>query len=93
MNVCTNIAHVKVNPRLSPCARCGCESLDGAVHSAPHAHNIGVVETIADRVAVMRAGLIEEQGEVDRVLGAPATDYTRSLLAAVPRLVTQTNAD
>jgi peptide/nickel transport system ATP-binding protein len=49
-------------------------------------HNIGVVEYIADRVAVMRAGLIEEQGEVDRVLGAPATDYTRSLLAAVPRL-------
>ena len=51
-------------------------------------HNIGVVEYIADRVAVMRAGLIEEQGEVDRVLGAPATGYTRSLLAAVPRLVT-----
>jgi peptide/nickel transport system ATP-binding protein len=51
-------------------------------------HNIGVVEYIADRVAVMCAGLIEEQGEVDRVLGAPATDYTRSLLAAVPRLVT-----
>jgi peptide/nickel transport system ATP-binding protein len=63
------------------------------VPSAPHAYNSGVVETIADRVAVMRAGLIEEQGEVDRVLGAPATDYTRSLLAAVPRLVTQTNAD
>ena len=50
-------------------------------------HNIGVVEYIADRVAVMRAGLIEEQGTVEQVLGAPATDYTRSLLAAVPRLV------
>ncbi len=49
-------------------------------------HNIGVVEYIADRVAVMRAGRIEEQGEVDQVLGAPTTAYTRALLAAVPRL-------
>ncbi len=49
-------------------------------------HNIGVVEYIADRVAVMRAGRIEEQGACDAVLGAPQRDYTRSLLAAVPRL-------
>ena len=49
-------------------------------------HNIGVVEYIADRVAVMRAGRIEEQGACSQVLGAPQRDYTRSLLAAVPRL-------
>jgi peptide/nickel transport system ATP-binding protein len=49
-------------------------------------HNIGVVEYIADEVAVMRAGRIEEQGSVDRVLGAPQTAYTRTLLDAVPRL-------
>ena len=49
-------------------------------------HNIGVVETIADRVAVMRAGKIEEQGECLAVLGEPQTAYTRELLAAVPRL-------
>jgi ABC-type glutathione transport system ATPase component len=49
-------------------------------------HNIGVVEYIADRVAVMRAGRIEEQGPCDAVLGSPQRDYTRSLLAAVPRL-------
>ena len=49
-------------------------------------HNIGVVEYIADRVAVMQAGRIEEQGPVEQVLGAPATAYTRALLAAVPRL-------
>jgi len=49
-------------------------------------HNIGVVEYIADRVAVMQAGRIEEQGPTDQVLGAPATAYTRALLAAVPRL-------
>ena len=49
-------------------------------------HNIGVVEYIADRVAVMRAGRIEEQGSAGKVLGAPLSTYTQSLLAAVPRL-------
>jgi peptide/nickel transport system ATP-binding protein len=49
-------------------------------------HNIGVVEYIADRVAVMRAGCIEEQGPCAEILAQPGTAYTRSLLAAVPRL-------
>ena len=49
-------------------------------------HNIGVVEYIADQVAVMRAGAIVEQGDCGRVLGAPQHAYTRDLLAAVPRL-------
>ena len=50
-------------------------------------HNIGVVEYIADRIAVMNRGRIEEQGSCDAVLGAPTSDYTRTLLAAVPRIV------
>ena len=49
-------------------------------------HNIGVVEYIADRIAVMRNGRIEEQGDCDAVLGAPKSAYTKTLLAAVPRL-------
>ncbi|MBA4175695.1 MAG: ABC transporter ATP-binding protein [Leptothrix sp. (in: Bacteria)] len=49
-------------------------------------HNIGVVEYIADHVAVMRAGRIEEQGVCAEVLARPAREYTRTLLAAVPRL-------
>ena len=49
-------------------------------------HNIGVVEYIADHVAVMRAGRIEEQGDCASVLERPRSDYTRSLLAAVPKL-------
>jgi peptide/nickel transport system ATP-binding protein len=49
-------------------------------------HNIAVVETIADRVAVMQAGCIEEQGPAEQVLQAPTRPYTRSLLDAVPRL-------
>ena len=49
-------------------------------------HNLGVVEYVADNVAVMRAGRIIEQGPMTSVLGAPQQDYTRRLLAAVPRL-------
>ncbi len=49
-------------------------------------HNIGVVEYIADRVAVMNGGRIEEQGACTQVLQQPGRDYTRQLLAAVPRL-------
>ena len=49
-------------------------------------HNIAVVEYIADRVAVMQDGAIVEQGASADVLNRPQQDYTRSLLAAVPRL-------
>ncbi|MCR5882562.1 ABC transporter ATP-binding protein [Rhizobacter sp. J219] len=49
-------------------------------------HNIGVVEYIADRVVVMQHGRIEEAGPADQVLHAPASPYTRTLLAAVPRI-------
>jgi peptide/nickel transport system ATP-binding protein len=51
-------------------------------------HNIGVVEYIADEVAVMRAGRIVEQGSSDDVLSRPQDAYTRRLIASVPRLVT-----
>jgi len=56
-------------------------------------HNIGVVEYVADRIAVMNRGRIEEQGSVDAVLGAPASSYTRTLLAAVPRIVPTSSAE
>jgi peptide/nickel transport system ATP-binding protein len=49
-------------------------------------HNIGVVEYIADRVAVMQGGCIVEQGPAEAVLRHPQHDYTRTLLAAVPRM-------
>jgi len=49
-------------------------------------HNIGVVEYIADEVAVMQAGRIVEQGPAADVLDRPVHEYTRTLLAAVPRL-------
>ncbi|MBN8486543.1 MAG: ABC transporter ATP-binding protein [Burkholderiales bacterium] len=49
-------------------------------------HNIGVVEYIADRVAVMRSGRIVEQGACADVLERPQDAYTRRLIDAVPRL-------
>ena len=48
-------------------------------------HNMGVVSYLADQVAVMKAGRIVEQGPASQVLGQPAHEYTRTLLAAVPR--------
>ena len=48
-------------------------------------HNFGVVAEIADRVMVMYAGRIVEQGSVGQVLASPRMPYTRGLLAAVPR--------
>lgn len=49
-------------------------------------HNIGVVEYLADGVAVMQQGRIVEAGPARQVLAAPQHDYTRTLMAAVPRL-------
>ena len=49
-------------------------------------HNIAVVSWMAHRVAVMREGRIVEQGEAVEVLRNPQHEYTRTLLAAVPRL-------
>ena len=49
-------------------------------------HNFGVVEYLADRVAVMEAGWVVEFGDASQVLQAPKSAVTRELLAAVPRL-------
>jgi peptide/nickel transport system ATP-binding protein len=50
-------------------------------------HNIGVVEYIADHVAVMQNGRIGEMGVAEAVLRHPRSTYTRTLLAAVPRII------
>jgi peptide/nickel transport system ATP-binding protein len=48
-------------------------------------HDLNVVRLLCDRVIVMRAGAIVEEGPTERVMSAPEADYTRELLQAVPR--------
>jgi peptide/nickel transport system ATP-binding protein len=47
-------------------------------------HDLSVVAQLADQILVMRDGEVLEQGRAAQVLGAPSTDYTRALIAAVP---------
>jgi len=47
-------------------------------------HDLNVVRLLCDRVIVMRAGAIVEQGQTERVLFAPQAQYTRDLLEAIP---------
>ena len=47
-------------------------------------HDLSVVAGLADRVAVMYAGRIVEQGSVDDVLDAPEHPYTRGLIGSIP---------
>ena len=47
-------------------------------------HDLGVVASMAHRVAVMYSGNIVEEGPVTRVLREPAHPYTRALLASIP---------
>ena len=47
-------------------------------------HDFGVIAEMADRVVVMYRGRVVEEGPVRQILRAPAHEYTRSLLAAVP---------
>lgn len=49
-------------------------------------HDLTIVSALCERMAVLEAGRIVEQGPTQRLLTAPAHDYTARLVAAVPRL-------
>jgi peptide/nickel transport system ATP-binding protein len=49
------------------------------------AHNMGVIRTMCDRVGVMYAGRIVEEGTVDEVFDRPSHPYTVGLLNSIPR--------
>ena len=48
-------------------------------------HDLGVVRFVSDEVLVMKDGEVIEQADAAQLLAAPTQDYTRRLLAAVPR--------
>ncbi|MFB2551315.1 ABC transporter ATP-binding protein [Ensifer soli] len=56
-------------------------------------HDMGVVAEMADRVAIMREGRIVEAGDALDVFERPREVYTRTLLAAVPRLGAHAGTD
>jgi len=49
-------------------------------------HDIGVINEITDQVTVLRSGRVIENGPTADVLGNPSDEYTKALMAAVPRL-------
>lgn len=49
-------------------------------------HDLSVVRYISDRILVMREGEVVEQGETERVFREPSHSYTRTLLAALPKI-------
>ncbi len=49
-------------------------------------HDMAVIAQRAQRVVVLRHGVVEESGAVAAVLSAPSSDYTRDLIESVPRI-------
>jgi ABC-type oligopeptide transport system ATPase subunit len=53
-------------------------------------HDLSLVRAIADRVLVMHAGKIVEEGPTEEIFASPREEYTKTLLAAVPRMEKRT---
>lgn len=49
-------------------------------------HDFGIIAQLADRVAVMQKGRVVEEAPVDDIFYSPKADYTKELLAAVPKI-------
>ena len=50
------------------------------------AHDLAVVKNVCDRICVMEKGRFVDTGDAEKVFAHPASDYTKRLLAAVPRI-------
>ena len=50
------------------------------------AHDLAVVKNVCDRICVMERGLFVDEGEAAEVFANPKSEYTRRLLAAVPKI-------
>ncbi len=51
-------------------------------------HNLGIISQVANRVAIMYAGRIVEQGTTEKILKDPLHPYTKGLLESIPRIET-----
>ena len=51
-------------------------------------HNLGIISQVANRVAIMYAGRIVEQGTTEKILKRPLHPYTKGLLESIPRIET-----
>lgn len=49
-------------------------------------HDLAVVRTMADRVGVLKHGVLVEENDTNIVINEPVDEYTKSLIAAVPRM-------
>ena len=56
-------------------------------------HNLGVVEYLADKVAVMYLGRIVERGKTEEVFRNPQHPYTQALLSAIPKIDQETGVE
>jgi oligopeptide/dipeptide ABC transporter ATP-binding protein len=52
-------------------------------------HNLGIIAKMCDRLAVMYAGRVVEQGPVRKVFQSPIHPYTQALLGSIPRITDQ----
>ena len=50
-------------------------------------HDLAAVAAVSDRIAVLKDGLLVEEGPVQQVLQAPRTAYAQALIDAMPRSV------
>jgi oligopeptide transport system ATP-binding protein len=80
----TTALDVTVQAEILALVAASCRELDMALVIVTH--DLGVVAALADRIAVMYAGRIVEEGAATALLSRPAHPYTAGLVAAVPRL-------
>jgi peptide/nickel transport system ATP-binding protein len=52
-------------------------------------HNLGVLSEVADRIAILYAGELMENGPIDAIFRSPANPYTQGLLSTVPEIDTE----
>jgi peptide/nickel transport system ATP-binding protein len=48
-------------------------------------HDLSVVKFMSDRMVVMNKGVVEEMGDSDQIYSNPQTEYTKKLIAAIPK--------